>query len=151
MLQCVSVRCSAAAALVLFHLHLCSRGCCVAVRRSRLQCVVVFGSVLRCCSCVGAPVPQKWGTRRSQGLPVKDVLQYVAVCYVVLHLCLRWCDFSVCSCVLEGVVLQCVAAFGSVLRFVAVCCNVLHCSVLQCVAVCCSLLQFVAVCCSVLH
>ena len=94
------------------------------------------------------------------------MLQYVAVCCIMLHCAavhcsvLQYVAVRTLQCVVH--VLQCVAVCCSVLQCVAVCCNVLHyvavrtlqcmcCSVLQFVAVCCSVLQCVAVCCSVLQ
>jgi len=58
------------------------------------------------------------------------VLQFVAVCCIVLHREWSWpcrCFVCVLQCVL-----QCVAVCCSVLQCVAVCCSVLQCG-LQCV------------------
>ena len=64
-------------------------------------------------------------------------IEYVAVCYSVLHF------VAVCCWVLQCVAVCCRVLTERIhIEYVAVCC-----SVLQCVEVCCSVLQRVVVCC----
>jgi len=136
-------------------LDLCSNGI---LRRSVLQCVAVYCSVLQygaaCCIvylralCSTGIFPPMMSLL-NPWMRMYDyirLLHRVAVCCSVTSQCVAVC----CG------VLQCVAVCCSMLQCVAVCCSALQrvaacCSVLQRVAACCSVLQRVATCCNVLQ
>jgi len=106
---------------------------CVAVHRSKWQCIAV------CCSaCSAYHLHHVYACRHDEYVMMNLDNEFVVCCQTLIKISKK---------INRSIPLEHVrASFERLQGAVAVCC-----SLLQCVAVCCSVLQCVAVCCSVLQ